>query len=336
MRKISEIKRNSDVLYVYWTLTDFCNFRCNYCPKNLHSGDYKSGRRPGYPTDEEIRTFLDRLVNLHSRGKFLQVSISGGEPTLHPMYEEIIDTLHPHGIVETITNGTRPIDWWQNLQQLPDKITMSLHAEWTKIDKINPLGEFLLDNNVQVAYNMMCDPGNWNMVQQMYQQLTPRLQKLVNAKILTNHVKDSSDGQTWEYQPEQIEYIRGIYASGEKPKRRFEEVDLSSSLIYTDGSTATLTNPFDLVNTNQHSFTGWECSAGTDGIAVSFDGFAYGANCRTRRLGRIDTFELLNAPIVCSRAWCKTAADIPLNKRYRDPGSVTPRDSSAQARSLQL
>ena len=336
MKKITEIRRRHPVLYVYWTLTDFCNFRCNYCPDSLHSGDFKSGRRPGYPSDQEIRVFLDRLINRHMQGRFLQVCISGGEPTLHPMYAEIVDTLHPHGIVETITNGSRNFEWWTNLQHLPDKITMSLHAEWTKIDRVNELGEFLLDCGVQVAYNMMCDPGNWAKVQTMYQQLTPRLQALVNAKILTDHSGTATDGTPWEYHPEQVEYIRSITAQGQQPRRRFADVPLNSVAVYSDGTEEILHNPFDLVNTRQHSFTGWHCSAGNAGITVNFDGYAYAGNCRVQKLGRIDQFETLDQPIVCPRQWCKTAADIPLNKRYITPESGTFNSDNAQARSTQL
>jgi organic radical activating enzyme len=315
MTKLIEIKRVRDVLSVYWTLTDFCNFRCNYCPSNLHSGDFKSGRKPGYPTDDEIRTFLDRLINVHAKGKFLHVCISGGEPTLHPMYEEIINTLHSHGLVETITNGTRSIDWWKQLKHLPDKTTMSLHAGWTKIDKVNELGEFLLDNNVYVNYNMMCDPGNWDSVQEMYKQLTPRLQALVNAKIITNHVDGSTDGQPWEYYPEQIEYIKSIASSVDQPERRFSDVNLSSMMVYDDESSSKLGSPFAIINNNQHNFRGWECSAGSEGITISFDGFAYASNCRSILMGRINNFNLFQSPITCNRNWCKCGIDIPLTKK---------------------
>lgn len=311
---IVKIYKQTPTLYVYWTLTDFCNFRCNYCPDSLHSADFKSGRKPGYPSNDEIRIFLDRLINKHLRGRFLQVCISGGEPTLHPMYEEIVDTLHPHGIVETVTNGSRDFNWWQNLNHLPDKITMSLHAEWTKIDRVNELGEFLLDRGVEVAYNMMCDPGNWARVQTMYQQLTPRLQQLVNAKILTDHSGGATDGTPWEYLPEQVEYIRSIKSVNYKPKDRFKDINRRSYIVDDQGNISTLSNPFDLVNTKQHSFLEWECSAGNSGITINFDGYAYAGNCRIERLGRIDQFEIKTQPTVCTRQWCKTAADILIDK----------------------
>lgn len=315
MPRLIEIKRAQDVLSVYWTLTDFCNFRCNYCPDSLHSGDYTSGRKPGYPTDDEIRVFLDRLINIHAKGKFLQVCISGGEPTLHPMYGEIIDTLYPHGIVETVSNGSRSIEWWKGLKHLPDKVTMSLHAGWTKMDKVNELGEFLLDNNTHVAFNMMCDPGQWHLVQEMYQQLTPRLQSFVNAKLISDHSGGVTDGQPWEYQADQMEYIKGITSRVDQPERRFDNVDFGSVLVYDDETKTRLQNTFDLINTNQHRFKEWECSAGSEGIAVNFDGWAYAANCRSHKMGKIDKFQLYKDPIMCTRHWCKCAADIYLTKK---------------------
>jgi len=323
MSKIIEIKRNYDVLYVYWTLTDFCNFRCNYCPSSLHAGDYKNGRKPGYPSNDEIRTFLDRLINVHAKGRVLLVSIGGGEPTLHPMYEEIVDTLHPHGVVETITNGARAYEWWTGLKNLPDKLTISLHTEWTKIDKVNELGEFLLDRNVSIAYNLMCDPGHWNRTQEMYNQMSPRLRPFVTGKILTDHDDGPDNGTPWGYTPEQMEYIKSIYATGKiVPSRKIHDgMNIAPMIYYDDNSSSRMDNPFEIVNNWQHSFKGWECSAGRNGIAINFDGYAYAGNCRTQQLGRIGTFDLLTEPIICPNKWCKTAADIQLNKRYIEPGS---------------
>ena len=103
--------------------------------------------------------------------------------------------------------------------------------------------------------------------------------------------------------------------SVDQPERRFSNVNLSSTLVYEDGTSSKLHNPFDLVNTSQHSFKGWQCSAGNAGITISFDGLAYGANCRSYMLGRLDTFRLFDQPVTCPRQWCKTAIDIPLPKK---------------------
>ena len=72
----------------------------------------------------------------------------------------------------------------------------------------NPPKESKLDKLKRLDKQTLEDRNYCKSVQAMYQQLTPRLQSLVNAKILTDHSGGVTDGQPWEYHPEQIEYIR--------------------------------------------------------------------------------------------------------------------------------
>jgi organic radical activating enzyme len=311
---LKEIKKVTPTLYVYWTITDFCNFACAYCPPNLHSGDHHHGRKMGYPSNAEIDVFLDRLVNVHKGDRFLQVCLSGGEPTLHPMYGEIIHRLKPHAILETVTNGSRDIKWWQALESLPDKVTMSLHAGFSKMDRINVLGEYLLDNGCDVSFNMMCDPIHWETVKHLYDELTGRLKKQVNGKILTDHTGGINDGKPYDYEESQLTYIREKKSGWSGIMRRFDEVDRKVFAYNEDGTSYNLVNPFELVTTNQHQLEGWSCTAGNSGIRVNFDGNAYAGICSIRKLGRIDKFDLLQENIICTKRYCKTAVDLQLDK----------------------
>jgi organic radical activating enzyme len=312
---LTEIKRATPTLYVYWTITDLCNFECSYCPSALHSGDFAKGKKPGFPSDEEIRTFLNNLVTKHAVGKFLQVCLSGGEPTIHPMYGEIVDAIKPHGIIETITNGARPLTWWQNLPALPDKVTMSLHPGFTNIDKVNSLGEYLLDNECAVQFNMMCDPDQWEEVQALYNKLTDRLKACVNGKLLTEHSGLSTDGTPYAYTAEQLDYISSKKSNSSKVEQKFSDVD-RRVFIVEDGTERVMTHPFELINANKNKMKGWHCSAGKEGIAIHFNGKVYVGNCRIAELGRLDSFELLDQDVICPRQYCKTAADIQLPKKH--------------------
>lgn len=311
---IVEIKKATPSFYVYWTITDYCNFSCSYCPSQLHSGDFAQGRKKGFPSDEEIRTFLDRLVNVHSVGKFLQVCLSGGEPTVHPMFGEIVKSIRPHGIVEVITNGSRPLNWWKKLPALPDKVTISLHPGFTVIEKINEVGEFLLDNNCEVVFNMMCDPDQWNAVQSLYELLTDRLKYQVNGKILTDHSGTATDGQPYSYTNTQLDYINSKTSLIGTIERRFNNVDRRIYIVDDDGTENVMQHPFDLVNSKKNQMQGWSCSAGKDGVAISFNGNVYVGNCRIDTLGRLDTFNLLTENVTCPKKYCKTAADLQLPK----------------------
>lgn len=312
---IVEIQKAAPALYVYWTLTDYCNFSCSYCPSQLHSGDFAQGRKSGYPSDSAIRTFLDRLVNVHTNGRFLQVTLSGGEPTVHPMFSEIVETLKPHGLIGIISNGSRPLNWWKKLPALPDRVTISLHAGFTVIEKINEVGEFLLDNNCEVAFNMMCDPEQWPDVQALYDKLTDRLKAVVNGKILTDHSFTAQmDGTPYLYSDEQLSYINSKRGSDSSIQQRFGDVDKRVYIINDDNTKRVMVHPFELSNAMQNQMQGWSCSAGRDGIAVSYNGNAYAGNCRVATLGRLDTFDLLTQDVTCTKKYCKTTADLPLPK----------------------
>src|SRR5207244_11895300 len=71
-----------------------CNFACAYCNEY---DDFS----PPVPTDEMVRR-IDRLAYL----KTAIVTISGGEPLMHPDIEAIIRRIRHHGMIAgMITNG---------------------------------------------------------------------------------------------------------------------------------------------------------------------------------------------------------------------------------------
>jgi MoaA/NifB/PqqE/SkfB family radical SAM enzyme len=71
-----------------------CNLSCTYC------NEYDKVSQP-VPTDEMLRR-IDKLAALGTTA----ITISGGEPLLHPGLDEIIRCIRSHGILATlITNG---------------------------------------------------------------------------------------------------------------------------------------------------------------------------------------------------------------------------------------
>jgi radical SAM protein with 4Fe4S-binding SPASM domain len=79
-----------------WELTLACNLRCKHC------GSIAGNKREGEMTLEENLAVADQLAALGCR----RVTLSGGEPTLHPDWDRIGARLSSHGVkVNLISNG---------------------------------------------------------------------------------------------------------------------------------------------------------------------------------------------------------------------------------------
>jgi uncharacterized radical SAM superfamily Fe-S cluster-containing enzyme len=81
-------------------LTESCNLKCPMC----YSASGPGGK---HLTFEQVCAAIDRLVEVEGRPEVLQ--LSGGEPTIHPEFERILDyaVAQPIDIVMINTNGLR-------------------------------------------------------------------------------------------------------------------------------------------------------------------------------------------------------------------------------------
>lgn len=83
-----------------WNITDICNYNCLHC---FHAADNSMNRFAF--TREEAMRFLDEMAECGLKG----VRLTGGEPTLHPNFREILEGIRERDLrLRTlITNGSR-------------------------------------------------------------------------------------------------------------------------------------------------------------------------------------------------------------------------------------
>lgn len=79
-------------------LTDYCPYECTFC----YQGSTKEGQ---HVNKENFKGIVDQL---YKYGVF-EIALGGGEPTLHPDFDEIIDYINKKNIVVNIT--TRNSAW---------------------------------------------------------------------------------------------------------------------------------------------------------------------------------------------------------------------------------
>lgn len=312
MAKVIEIRKQPNLFHMYWTLTDFCNFRCNYCPSHLHSGDYHSGRKAGFPTDEQIISFLDLLIAEYLPGKQLNLSLGGGEPTLHPMFATIIEKMSPFGETSVTTNGGRNVEWWASLPKLPAAVVISLHHEFTKLDKINEISHFLVKAGVNLTYNLSCDPASWSDAVNMYNGIDDDLKHLVQPKVL-NYI--GGGRETYPYTDQQRVWIKDIQSKFVRNRFSFRKIKTLPTVIYDDGTARTLTNLAELTLNDDHVYTGWECYAGQETFNIHFDGMVYSSICKQVTICHLGDFKPLSAPFICNVKACTCPGDLLVSKK---------------------
>ena len=82
-RKKFDIFNNTQPVWAYIELTDYCSHKCSWCYGDFPNKDKK------YLDTDSLRTVLTKLKELGVE----QLSIGGGEPTEHPDWNEIQDII---------------------------------------------------------------------------------------------------------------------------------------------------------------------------------------------------------------------------------------------------
>jgi MoaA/NifB/PqqE/SkfB family radical SAM enzyme len=309
MKKPIAVVQKTPTLNIYWMLTDFCNFKCSYCPEDLHSGNYHKGRRHGFATNEEIDSFFINLPK-HLKDRHLITRLSGGEPTLHPYMPTIVSRFKEHnGFLGVTTNGSRDSDFWKSILPV-SAVTISLQPEFTKLDKVIRIARTIQESGTKLDFNLSCDPELWEQTVALYENMDDDLKILIRPKLL-NRMGNNRDRSTYSYTEDQIKWI----------KERIEikhfgvrNQNATFSMVFADGTTMSLKNLAKITLNEWHAMKGWYCKVGSEAIHISYSGNVYAGICKAKYLGRIDNFELYEDLVSCHKERCTCPSDLRASK----------------------
>ena len=158
-----------DLFTVSWLLGRFCNYRCSYCWPYA-----RSDRKDHRPTELCLATIDEIKRQARDRGfNSFHFSLSGGEPTFHPGYLDILQHLADdtpntnYTSVHMTSNCSRNMKWFETYVEHASKfhrasITASYHREHVNTqenreqfaDKLC----FVLVHDVQVTINQVMVP----------------------------------------------------------------------------------------------------------------------------------------------------------------------------------
>ena len=336
-----------DLFTVSWLLGRFCNYRCSYCWPYA-----RSDRKDHRPTQLCCDT-IDEIKRQARDNNFnsFHFSFSGGEPTFHPGYNDLLRHLANdidntnYTSIHMTSNCSRKLKWFQEYTEIAKafhraSITASLHTEHVNTpQKMQDFADKLIhcqENDVQVTINMVMVPEifekSWENALFFHEQginVTLKPQSDPTASFVV-------DG----YTQEQLKLLHNgmpqrAYTDlkrqwADRPKPKFaklppmevnegESVPAHFQVEFEDNKGKKWymdqAERFNAFNFNK--FEGWRCNAGYQGIIIREpDGnIKRSYSCSDEPLGHIETgFQLFKKPTPCISKSCVSSADSKIPK----------------------
>ena len=338
-----------DLFTVSWLLGRYCNYKCSYCWPYAHTT-----KKDHRPTELCLKTIdeIKHQARINGFNSF-HFSLSGGEPTFHPGYLDILKYLADdvsntnYTSIHMTSNCSRPLDWFKTYVEYAKpfhraSITASLHTEHVvttgDLSNFADKLEFCQSYDVQVTVNMVMVPKwfdrDWENSLYLHDrginvtlkpQSDPSASRVVDGytqeqlDILHNGMPQRAYTETkriWKERPKpKFQMSRNKLDDAAVPGHfQIELVDKDGKKWYMDQA-----ERFNAFNFNK--FEGWMCNSGYRGIIIREpDGnIKRSYSCHDEPLGNIETgFKLYNKPVICTTKSCVSSADSKIPKKKTD------------------
>lgn len=296
MHKITSRWPHQGSIKVEWNLGKRCNYDCSYCPSSIHDNSSPH-------TDiETLKTAVDKLMSL---GKPIRLSFTGGEPTVHPKFKELIRYCKHVGIswISVTTNGTLPYEFYSALEV--DQLVFSIHFQYDWRRAFNTLEIIANITKTKVIAQLMAHHDYMDAVMNLRaRSIASGIPSTVRRIRWTEGDHDLFDDM--RYHPDHLRWITE------------QDATVQGNCVIDE---TTIMHANDIIKLHMNQYKGWSCNAGIESLMINWDGDVHRATCRVGgSLGNIYTGTFLQPtePTICSRNFCTCAADIPLTKTKND------------------
>jgi len=295
MYKVVSRWDHSNAIKIEWNLGKRCNYDCSYCPSEIH--DNTSAH-----TDIEIlKRTVDQLAALN---KPIRLSFTGGEPCVHPKFDELIKYARHKNIhwISVTTNGTRPYEFYASLPV--DQYVISIHFEYDWLRVVNTIQK-LSNTDFKIIAQIMAHQDYMDQaLQTRSMMLSYNIPSTVRRIRWTKGDHDLFDDM--RYTPFHLEWVKDSEATV-KP----------NTIIFYRDKPLEQRHANDIIKLKLNQYKDWICNAGIESLMINWDGDVHRATCRVGgSLGNIyeGNFVVPSEPVTCDRNFCTCAADIPLSK----------------------
>lgn len=308
---------NRDMFTVSWILGRFCNYRCSYC------WPYANSPKKDHRSTELCLSTIDEIKRQARENGFnsFHFSLSGGEPTFHPGYLDIVQHLADdvkncnYHTLHMTSNCSRPFKWFEKYVKAVEPfsavyVTASFHREhvntFKKVEQFADKLVYLQENGVFITINIVMVPEYFDdlyssamyfRARGLYATLKPQSNDTATAVVegyTEEMLEKMQEHLTWEQEDYQIEMFD---ETGKKYP--FDQAERFNAYGF-------------------NNFYGWLCNSGYQSVIIREpDGsIKRSYSCHDQPLGYIDKgFKLFDQPVICITNSCVSSADSKIPKR---------------------
>ncbi len=283
---------------VSWTLSNKCNYRCEYCPDILHNGS------TGQPQWSTVKRFVQ---NFNLKDKKICYRLSGGEPTYWKHFIDLAELVKEEGHKFTfISNGSQSPEYFKKIAPYTDGMMLSYHKAYANPEHFIKI---INESKIETVINMMLLPSDFEEIFTLAEKIySSTARASIVPKVIVD--KTSSENITNEvmtYTEAQKQLIKDWPFS-----RKVNDEELHRGAMMLNDE---VVNANDLILQDKNKFSGWNCWAGLHGVNIDMWGNMYRADCQFGgAIGNLERYKLPKEKILCGKERCSCLSDIYIRK----------------------
>lgn len=297
----------SNIMQIYWGVTNNCNLKCHYCSKykseEFYNLDYVNG----------IVEFINNLSNIKS-AVFLK--LFGGEPTTHPNILDIIKNINSKVNVELQTNLILDSLLLNEIIKIKNINAFNISLHYGLVDRniffknLNLLLKHSSKYKYNILLNLMYEKDYHKLIDKDYQIYNQLSKAFYNFNVGISLVYHNING---EYDEATVDWVNNTY-------KKFKQSDRHINIIYND-DTMEQSSFYYIKGMGYNKCKGMKCSCLKNNIYIDSNGDIYPCQTYFRYLNKkygniLFDKDILNKLIneeyvICEASECDCELDIP-------------------------
>lgn len=276
-------------LKIEWALTNFCNFKCDYCPTYLRDNSLPC------PPVEKLLIACSNIADQAHKFNFddTEIHLNGGEPSAcEPLRKLLNSNLDSKIKFKLISNGSAEIGWWSLIRDNVSAVDLTYHLE-CDFNHFQSVVQILLmlGKKLYIKVPMPVEQDKWLHAYMAFKNLKKICKDVTMLMLYKNLSKGSNVFLNYTTAQWHLYY-------------KIKEIEYEDEL--PEG-----TEEFKKVN-KLNDFYGTICWAGSEQAVITYFGDVFRGWCMSNApLGNVfnNTFELNPGPLPCPKVQCGNGFD---------------------------